>query len=384
MEKKKCNVAKIIFRVLGILFSIVLIPALTVWVPAGGAIIGASNSVSRENLKEIVAEAGLSEYVIDIVENEIADGITSDQIQAKYLQDAVLGSITTEWVDSVILDVFDAAYDGVRPQITVSPVTKNLQATVDELSENCFEDLYAVWWEGAQSQYFTDEFVDYALKMINEKILEKYPEYNENALKESEERYDALYGEGKFSELLDNSVSSFEGEWSEIFSEEVEKGISDISKEVEEEVNDAVYDAIQTPELRDAVDILQQLENKAKTLKWIVYGAAVGAILLLVSCFWFDVCGFVVSAVPMFLGGVLCKIAVALGSRVYEFLEDMLTGEPALEDFTPVINGMSRKLIDPLFGEISKAGNIALITGVVLVGLAILRGVIKKNMATEE
>lgn len=392
MEKKKSNVVKIIFRVLGILCSIVLIPALTVWVPAGGAIIGASGTVSRENLKGIVEEARLSEYVMDIVETEVVNEITSDQIQAKYLQDAVLESITTEWVDSVILDVFDAAYDGVRPQISVAPVTEKLQQAVDEVGKNGFSDLYSVWKDGAESKYFTESFTSSFFATVDEtiesEVLAQYPEYDATSLEELETMYDTYYGAGEFSklydELLDEKVKDYEAEWDQQFAEEVESGFAEMTAEVEAEVNDAVYEAIQTPELREAIDIIEQVNNGAETLKWIVYGVMFGAILLLVGCFWLDVCGFVVSAIPMFLGGALCKVAVALGGRVYDFLNDFLMSEPEVADFAPVINDAGRKLIDPLFDAISKMGNMALITGVVLVGLAILRGVIKKNKTVEE
>ena len=384
MGKKKCNVVKIIFRVLGIICSIVLIPALTVWVPAGGAVIGASSTISRDNLKSIVEEAKLSDYVMDIVETEVVNGITSDQIRSEFLQDAVLGSVTTEWVDSVILDVFDAAYDGVRPQISVAPVTDKLQDAVDELRDNSFEDMYSVWKNGTSSQYFTQEFVDSFMEMVDEKIKEQVPEYNENTLKETEEKYDSYYGEGKFAELVDNSVKSFEGEWNEQFSTEVDKQFGGIQEEIETEINDVIYEVVQTPELREAIDIVEQVNQGAETLKWIVYGVALGSVVLLVCLFWFDISGFVVSAIPMFLGGALCKIAVAWGDRVYELLNDFLLGEPEIAEFTPVINNAAGKLVTPVFEAISQTGNMALITGVVLVGLAILRGVLKKNKAAEE
>lgn len=392
MEKKKCNVVKIIFRVLGIICSIVLIPALTVWVPAGGAVIGASSTVSRDNLKSIVEEAKLSDYVMDIVETEVVNGITSDQIQAKYLQDAVLESITAEWVDTVILDVFDAAYDGVRPQISMAPVTEKLQAAVDEVGENGFSDLYAVWKDGAESKYFTESFTSSFFATVDEtiesEVLAQYPEYGATSLEELETMYDTYYGAGEFSklydELLDEKVKSFEGEWDQQFAEEVDNGFAEMTAEVEAEVNNAVYEVIQTPELRDAIDIVEQVNQGAETLKWIVYGVALGSIVLLVCLFWFDISGFVVSAIPMFLGGALCKVAVAMGGRVYDFLNDFLVREPDIAEFAPVINDAGRKLIDPLFDAISRMGNMALITGVVLVGLAILRGVIKKNMTAEE
>ncbi len=392
MEKKKCSVAKMIFRVLGIICSIVLIPALTVWIPAGGAVIGASSTVSRENLKGIVEEAKLSEYVMDIVETEVVNGITSEQIQAKYLQDAVLESITTEWVDSVILDVFDAAYDGVRPQISVAPVTEKLQKAVDEVGKNGFSDLYAVWKDGAESKYFTESFTSSFFATVDEtiesEVLAQYPEYGATSLEELETMYDTYYGAGEFSklyeELLDEKVKDYEAEWDRQFAEEVDSGFAEMTAEVETEVNDAVYEVIQTPELRDAIDMIEQVNRSAMTLKWIVYGVMFGAILLLVGCFWFDVSGFVVSAIPMFLGGALCKVVVSLGGRVYDFINDFLVSEPEIAEFAPVIKDAGKKLIDPLFDAVSKMGNMALITGVILVGLAILRGVIKKNQAAED
>ena len=187
---------------------------------------------------------------------------------------------------------------------------------------------------------------------------------------------------------MDEKVLSFEDEWNRMFDEEVNREFSSMVIEVEqetvEEINDEIYNIIQEPELREAVDILKEVNQKSETIKWIVYGVIFGAILVLVACFWFGVSGFVVTAIPMLIGGILCKVAGGLSATALKFITDIISGQPDLQEFSPAINNMSARLVNPLLAEISKMGNVALITAVVLIGLAILRGVIKKNSMVEE
>lgn len=387
-EKKKSNVAKIIFRVIGIILSIVLIPALIVWVPAGGVVIGVSDSVSKENLKSVIMEANLSDSLLDIAEEEIVKEISSKELKTEFLQDAVLGGISKEWIDGIIEGVFDAAYEGTRPEISITPIKEKMQSSVEEIGKNGFRDLYSAWKDGTPSVYFEEEFVQNFWTEAEAKIVGEYEDYQAESLEDLEEKYDAYYGQGEFSKLLDEKILSFEDEWNRMFDEEVNSEfsamITDVEQNVVGEINDEIYKAFQEPELRGALDMLKEANQKSGTLKWIVYGVMFGAILILVACFWFGVSGFVVTAIPMLIGGILCKVAGGLSATAVKFVTDTISKEPELQEFSPTIGDMSAKLINPLLGEISKMGNVALITAVVLIGLAILRGVIKKNSAVEE
>lgn len=384
MNNKKTSGIKMFFRVLGIIFSIVLIPGLILWVPAGGIAMGVARTVSKDNLSRVVTEAELSSYVLDMVEDEVVKGITSDEVKPEFLQDVVRGCFTKEWIDEVIAEVFEATYSGTRPEISMAPITDKIQATVEEITENGFSDLYSVWKNDTPSKYFTDSFVDSFVETVEEEVLKQYTEYDANSLEELEQKYDSAYGEGAFAKVLDEKVMSLEGEWDQKFAEKANEGLAGLTAEAEEELNDEVYKILQEPDLRETVDLLQKLDQKAQLLQWIVYGVIFGAILLLVGCFWFGISGFVVSAIPMVIGGVLCKVIGGLGQWIFRFVNEFVEGEAALADFTPVIDSVSKSLINPLLDGVSKMGNTALIIGVALIGLAILRGVLNKNKAVEE
>lgn len=74
-NERKCGAAKKVLRVIGIILSIILIPVLVVGIPVGGAVIGASSVVSKEAIEEKVEDIGLSDIVLDVLEERVLDGV---------------------------------------------------------------------------------------------------------------------------------------------------------------------------------------------------------------------------------------------------------------------------------------------------------------------
>lgn len=384
MENKKSNVAKIIFRVIGILLSIVLIPGLIFFIPAGGVAMGISSSVSQERLEQMVDEMKLSEHVMEFVEKEVENGIKVDELNSDYLQNLVLDSITIDWVDDVLKEVLGAVYSGNKPNVSIDAVAKSLSTEFETLTKNGFRDLYSAWVNGTTSQYFSTEFVQSFWENVENEILAEYTEFDVTSLGALEEKYDEYYGAGAFSDLLDEKMESFEDTWEEEFSAEIAEEVDELTAEVEQEINDAIYEAVQDSDVRMVFDSLQEVNEKNNTLRLLVYGVVFVAVLLLVSCFWFGTAGFVVSAIPLILGGILCKFVSGVEKFLLTSVDEILAAEPEIAEFGTVVGDVLRGLLNPIFGAVSMFGTITISFGVLLIGLAILVGVLKKKRTVTE
>lgn len=383
-NKKKTNVAKIIFRVIGILLSIVLIPGLIFFIPAGGVAMGISSSVSQESLVRMVDEMKLSEHVMEFVEKEVEKGIKVEELNEEYLQNLVLGSISEEWVDDVLKEVLGAVYSGNKPDVSIETVAKSLSTEFETLTKNGFRDLYSAWVNGTTSQYFSAEFVQSFWENVENEILAEYTQFDATSLGALEDKYDEHYGAGAFSDLLDEKMQSFEDTWEEEFSTEIADEVDELTAEVEQEINDAIYEAVQDSDVRMVFDSLQEINEKNSTLRLLVYGVVFGAVLLLVCCFWFGTAGFVVSAIPLILGGILCKLVSGVETFLLTYVDELLTAEPEIAEFGTAVGDVLRGLLNPIFGTVSMFGTITIISGVVLIGLGILAGVIKKKRTVTE
>lgn len=384
MENKKSNVAKIIFRVIGILLSIVLIPGLIFFIPAGGVAMGISSSVSQERLEQMVDEMKLSEHVMEFVEKEVENGIKVDELNSDYLQNLVLDSITIDWVDDVLKEVLGAVYSGNKPNVSIDAVAKSLSTEFETLTKNGFRDLYSAWVNGTTSQYFSTEFVQSFWENVENEILAEHTEFDVTSLGALEEKYDEYYGAGAFSDLLDEKMESFEDTWEEEFSAEIAEEVDELTAEVEQEINDAIYEAVQDSDVRMVFDSLQEVNEKNNTLRLLVYGVVFVAVLLLVSCFWFGTAGFVVSAIPLILGGILCKFVSGVEKFLLTYVDEILAAEPEIAEFGTVVGDVLRGLLNPIFGAVSMFGTITISFGVLLIGLAILVGVLKKKRTVTE
>ncbi len=383
-NKKKSNVAKIIFRVIGIILSVVLIPGLLLFIPAGGAAMGIASSVSRESLEQMVEDMKLSQHVIELVEEEVEKGIRVDELNSEYLQNLVLGSISEDWVEDVLKEVLGSVYSGDKPNVSIDAVAKSLRTEFETLTENGFGDLYSAWVNGTTSQYFSTSFVQSFWEEVENEILAEYPEFEATSLGALENKYDDYYGAGAFSDLLDEKMQSFEDTWEEEFSAEIAEEVDELTTEVEQEINDAIYEAVQDEDVRMVFDSLQEVNEKSNALRFLVYGVVFGAALLLICCFWFGTAGFVVAAIPFILGGILCKFVSGVETYLLKVVDEVVAAEPEIAEFGTVVGDVLRGLLDPIFGTVSMFGTITIASGVVFIGLGILAGVLKKKRTVTE
>jgi len=383
-NKKKNNAVKTVLMVFGIIFSIVLIPGLIVGIPAGGAAIGFSSMASQDSLVRIVEEAKLAEQVLERVEDEVVAEVRTDELKSEYVQSLTEDLITVEWVDSVISEVLNALYFGRTPNVKLDSVVKTLTDRLEELTTNGFGDIYSAWRNGTPSVYFTDSFVQSFIDTLEEEILAEYKQLGAVSLDELEQKYDAVYGAGSFSKLVDEKAQSYQTKWDEEINRTLDELLEGAITTAEEEVNKALTELAQNEDICKAFDYLKEIEAKASLLKMVVYGVIFGAVLLLVSCFWFGTAGFVVSAVPLAIGGGICKLAANGKEPLLDYVDKFIAKEPELSEFGGVVNSMVNSVVTPVLTEVSKLGNTVLIAAVVLLGLAIMSGVLRKNKSGQD
>ena len=384
-ENKKSNTLKTILLVFGIIFSVILVPGLILGIPVGGAAVAVSQSVSREGIGRIVQEAKLSEKVYRLVMDEVLkEAQNDDTLNADFFEEMVRDCITVETVDEIVVAFIDCMYNGTEPQIQFDSVLEGFRSGIDEISENGFDDFYAACFEGAESKYFSDVFIQSSKDTIEQEILSKYSEYGVNSLEELENIYDTQFGTGAYEKLFDEEIAEFKRGWDDGMLEGFDEEIDEMSEELEVEVNRALAEAVQDPDVRMLFDSLNEISAKKDTVKLVAYAIVLVAVLLLLVCYWFGTAGFVVPAVALILGGLLCKLVTLLEDAALSLVRDEIAADPELAEFGDIVMDICRGIISPFFAEMSKFGLTMVGIGVVLVLAAILRGVIKKNTAAAD
>lgn len=383
-NERKCGTAKKVFRIIGIIFSIVLIPALIAGIPAGGAAIGVSSVVSKEAIEKKVEDIGLSDIVLDVLEERVLDGVHVEALKDEYLKDVILGSITKEWVDDVIAEVLTAVYDGSKPDIDITPFVKELRRGIGPVAENGFRDLYSAWVNDSKSEYFDTEFIHEFWENIEDDLLEEHGEYNVTSLEGLEEAYDKVHGVGAFSDLLDEKMVTFEDVWNDEFTEKIDGSINNIAEKTEEEINKTLYEVVQDKTVRKVFDFFGEISSKSGLLKIAVYGIVFGAILLLLGCFWFGTAGYVLSAIPLMIGGALCVVAKLLQQLAFDIANDYLGKEDMLTEFGGEISTAVVSVLTPVFNSVLRFGITMIVVAVILIILAVVSKIFRKGKAEPE
>lgn len=378
-NERKNGVLKKVLRVFGIIFSIVLIPALIVVIPVGGAAMGVSSVVSKEAIEKKVEDIGLSDIVLDVLEERVLDGVHVDALKDEFLKEVVLGSITKEWVDDVIAEVLVAVYEGTEPEIDIDPFVKELRRGVSRVAEGGFRDLYSAWVNDTKSEFFDTEFIHDFWESIEDDLLSEYASYGVTSLEALEDAYDRANGVGAFSDLLDEKMITFEDVWNDEFTEKIDGSINNIAEETEAEINKTLNEVVQDKTVRKVFDFFGEMSEKSGLLKIAVYGIVFGAVLLLLGCFWFGTAGFVVSAIPVMIGGAICVIAKLLQQVAFDFINGFLGKEDVLTEFGGEISAAVGSILTPVFSSILSFGIIMMIVGVILIVLAVVSKVMRKG-----
>ena len=381
-EKKQSNTLKTVLMVFGIIFSLVLVPGLIAGIPVGGAVVALSQSVSQEGIEKTVQEVKLSEKAHQIVMDEVLKEIQNDDtLNDAFFEEMVRDCITVETVDEIVLAFIDCMYNGTEPQLEFDRVVEGFRSGINDIAENGYDDFYSACFEGAESKYFSDVFIQSSKNTIEQEILSKYSDYGVSSLAELETVYDAQFGAGAYEKLFDEEIAEFERGWNDGMLEGFEDEIDAMEEELEVEVNQALSEAVQDPDVRWLFDSLDQISAKKDTIKMVAYAIVLVAVVLLLVCFWFGTAGFVVPSVALILGGLLCKLVTLLEGTVLSLIRDEIGADPDAAEFGEIVVDICGGIISPFFTEMSKFGITMIGIGVLLALLAILRGVLKKNAA---
>jgi len=382
-NEKKFNGVKTVLLVFGIIFSVFFVPGLIFGIPVGGALIGLSSTVSREHIENIMEEAGVSEQLFEILMTELGkENPAEEGLRQEYWEDILQTSISRENIDEMIEGAIADIYNGNQLKVDVSSIAAGFQEGINEIVANGFRDLYAAWDEGTSSKYFSDEFVQEFCTEIENNLLNEYSEYGATSLEELETLYDNFYGIGAFAKRIDDTKAEVESHWNEVFTLDVDlKGMTD---KIEVEINDAIYKATQNADVREAFDLLRIVGESSGMIKKIVYAIVIVVVLLLLVCYWFRTAGFVVPAVALMLGGGLCKLLAMSEVNVSEYIRQAIAAEPALAEVQSMITELVNGILTPFFAEVSKFGITMMGIAVLLILLAVLRGVVRKNMHVTE
>lgn len=382
--KKKDSAFKLVLMIFGIIFSVVLVPGLIAGIPVGGAVVGLSQATSQEGIESMLKEAKLSENVHTLMMDELKKEAQVDELNPEFWNGLLQDSVSVEFIDSLLAEGVDCMYNGTEPQINADSVVDSFRSCIDDLAENGFDDIYAACFDGAESKYFSADFVQSVKTDIETELLGKYSEYGVASLEDLETAYDTQFGAGAFDKLFDEEIEVIKKEWNSELRLEVNDELDRMAEELEAEVNDALWEVVRDPEIRETFDMLKEISEKKDTVKLVAYGIVLAAVLLLLICFWFGTAGFVVPSVALILGGLLCKLVTLLETPIMDIVKATLETEPGADEFGFIVTDLVSGILAPFFAEMSKFGFTMIGIGVLLILLAILKHVVTKNMHASE
>ncbi|MBQ8315246.1 MAG: hypothetical protein IJX95_05850, partial [Lachnospiraceae bacterium] len=189
---------------------------------------------------------------------------------------------------------------------------------------------------------------------------------------------------GAYAKLFDEEIDEFERGWTEGMLDGFDDEIDDLAEELEIEVNQALAEAVRDPDVRTMFDTLNEISEKKDTVKIVAYAIVLAAVLLLLVCYWFGTAGFVVPSVALILGGLLCKLVTLLEGPALILVREEIAADPDMAEFGDIVMDICRGILAPFFAEMSKFGVTMIGIGILLILLAILRGVLKKNAAAAD
>ena len=379
MENKR-STGRTVLLVFAILFSIVFVPVLAVLPPAGGCATSLLEMMSLESLEGIAEESGWAEDLYGMIMEEAVDGVNAAQLDREVSEEIIRDCIRVEDVKQWLSLVIRGMYTGDRVSVDLSEVQNRLEESVRKAFAGGFDQLYNAWKNGADNGNFSDEYVEKLFGDWESKVVNQYAMYGAKDFDELELLYDKQNGSGAFAKVYDEKVNELRTQWEDELDELIAETADDAMAEAEGEIEDTLYEMTQDADIREIFDGMQEAYAVRGVVKIVFLAIMFGMVLLLLLLYVFDVAGFVVTAVPLLIGGALCKLIGSAREPMLKYMDmEMFSTMDESEEVIAITRSLIEGLLQPFFKGVSNFGNIALIAAVVLIGCAILRHVLKKN-----
>lgn len=384
-NEKKVNMLRSVLLVFAVVLSFFLVPALFALVPAGAVVTTLSGMASMENIEKAAEELELSQRLYEVVMQEALDGGSVELADFAEEERILRDSFTVEDMNQILIAFLHSAYYDTEPEVDFSGMEKRLRENFISFFEDAFDEVYTCWRTGTESARFSKEFCREFAEDIERQLLREYADYGAVSFSELSERYDAAHGSGAFSKELSERAASIREEWSQEMRETVRSEAREITAEAERELRDSASELTHATEVRDVFDAIRPIGEMNRVVVAVVYAVILGMVLLLVLLYWLDIPGFIVCAVPLFFGGALCKGVGFFEKLAMRYIdEEFLFDSADSVQYEDVIRDVMHEIVTPFFKGVSAFGTQALILSVLLIGCAILRGVMKKNKREAE
>lgn len=378
------STGKTIMRVFAIIFSVILMPVLIFLVPAGGAVVTAVDMISKESIEKSIADAGIGKELYEECIREVMANGTIDELKDDVVENLLRNVIKSEDVESILQTFVDAVYTGDRADVDFSGITERAVDSLNAIYEEGIDELYASWKDGTVSSVFSKSFGDEFMDEVERYMLEEYSEYPVLDLSELEVKYDENYGVGAFERLMDDKVEELRDEFVTEFKEPLTDAMAEAMKEAERAIEKAADEVAEDDDVRDVFDLFGKLNAISKMIKVAMYAVIFGLVAFLLILYLFDVPGFVVTSIPLLLGGGICKAFGMAEKAIMAFLDREIF-EPVDDIGEKLAYSLVTEYLHPVFEKMGNFGMTMIIAGVILIGCAIMRNLLKKNkQAVEE
>lgn len=376
--KKKGGKVCLVFA---IIFSVLFVPMLLVLVPAGGAAITVSSMVSQKSIEEVIDEARISEEIYDVLLEEIGKEADTGFLKPEVIEDIAGDSIRQKDVDKIVDLFVDCVYNDKTKDVDLSDVEERLTDSLTTICYNSFDDLYSAWMYDTTSKYFTEEYKHVFFGELENNLFSEYASFNASSLYELEQEYDWRYGYGAYDDMVSRRILSKRGDYESWIEDKILDGVSSGIEEAELTIKDTIESISGESDLRKGIDVAKTVGDSRVVIAVIAYGAIFGMVIILLLLYKFKLAGFLVTSIPLLIGGIGCKV-IGLAERVIlSWIDnDVISKIVEEEQYQNIIYGAFRTVVEKLFGGVSGFGTVMLIAGGVLLATGIVLSVLRKHI----
>jgi len=282
MENNDRSTGRSVLMVFAIVFSIIFVPILMALVPAGGMAITVTGMVSQEGIEKLLENAGISEELHELFLEEAMEEAAGGELRADVFERILKDCVKEKDIKKIVLLFVDAVYNGEsEEEVDLSDIGERLNETVEEIYENGLDDLYEAWRYGAESEYFSENFVNRFFVDLENQFLGDYSEYGAISIEELEAKYEERYGADSFDRLIEDELNWRRGEWEDEVKNTISTEINRTVEEVEGMVKDAIREVTEDGDVNDMMSLVGEVTEKSNVVKVVVYALIFGIVLIL-------------------------------------------------------------------------------------------------------